>query len=110
MITTLPHAVTIIVPGYKQNRYGDTVADWDAGTKQQVPGWVQQRSTTTQVGQNRAAIVTTWMLMVNPDAYVPAGAQIKHGVRTFRVVGEPRQLTTPTGVHHIEAQLETVDG
>lgn len=111
MITTLPHTVTVVTPGETENRYGDTVEDWEAGsTEEEMPGWVQHRSSTTQVGENRAAVVTTWMLIVGPEAPIVAGGRVVWEGRTFRIVGEPHQLTSPAGVHHIEAQLETVDG
>lgn len=117
---TLPHTVTIRRPGVDVDRYSNTIPDWDDVTDvEDVPAWVQQRTTTVEVqqrtttveaGPGRAAVVSTWMVFLPAGTVIADGDQVIWDSRAFTVDGEPHHLHNPAGEHHLQVQLETVDG
>jgi len=101
---------TVTRPGVQTDGYGNTKPDWTAGTATALLVWITQRSADWQ-REHRDAELSDWI------GYFPADTDIRQGDRvlwygtTFTVRGRPLPAHRPgTGVHHIEAQLDLVEG
>lgn len=116
MIETLfVHDLELLAPVDATNRYGDvTHTSWvDVGPI--VKGWISQRDA-SEDRSNREAEIGQWAV------FLPAWAGLtsKHRVRwldpttgelrTFDVIGPVNPAHTPSGPHHIEANLRQVNG
>lgn len=109
------HKLDVILPTVTEDRYGDTVVDWDTPLIRRIRGWVAQNAT-DENRANRLADIGQWVAFVPADA--PVGGQFRirwldptfNVTRTFDHVGPPIPAHTPNGPHHIEIQLTEVSG
>ena len=109
----VPDGVVIVRAATTTDRYGNTVSDWEDTTRTTVDGWVAQTGTDEGVG-DRQHVTSTWAV------FLPAGTDLEPGDRvewqgdTFEVHGRPNRARragrTRGGVHHVEAELRTVEG
>lgn len=107
--TLLVHDVDILTAADDEDRYGNTVKDWDNATSAAVKGWVSQRSRLEDHDQ-REAQVSEWVLFLHPDATISGLNRVRWGGITFEVEGPPNPTWSPRGLHHYEVPLRVVTG
>ena len=108
----LPHSVSVLTPGSKVDRYGNTLPDWDTATSTTIRGRfefllsdaVSLREKT--VGRDDA--VSTWRFYTN-DA-INMRQRLVWGTRTFDIDGEVAPVYDAANLHHYEALARTSDG
>ncbi|MFI8853682.1 hypothetical protein ACIGW3_26300 [Streptomyces sp. NPDC053499] len=113
----LPHLVTVVAPGTRTDRYGNTVTDWspEAVTRKQTWTWLQQNSGSEETDQ-RNAQVGEWLLGCNPfdvdgqPLTVHGGDRVEWSGLVFKVIGPPGPAYEPAALHHYEIRLRTVEG
>lgn len=91
------------------DRYGsESVSFASYGTV--VQGWLSQTSADEPQSEGRDPLVTGLVL------YLPTGTAINGRCRviidgtTYTVEGKPHDAWTPSGSHHLEVQLQEVEG
>lgn len=105
LVDRLPDTVTVLRPGASTtNAEGDSTA---TDSETEYPGWLQQTEA-TEVNNGRTVLTSGWLLFLPADADLRASDRVRVDDNTFEVVGLPNRLTTPRGVHHIEARLSLV--
>jgi hypothetical protein len=111
----LPHLVEVEHPGSRTDRYGNTLADWSTSTRSPVAAWLQQNTGGEDTDQRNAQI-GEWLMICNPvttagQPLTVYGADRVHwGGLRFEVLGPPGPAYTPTGLHHYEIRLKSVEG
>jgi hypothetical protein len=95
----------------KVNAYGETVPDWT------VPpidiynerGWFT-RTGSDEMTQGREAITDNYELSLPAESMLSSEMYVQHDGATYEVRGSVQRAKTPTGVHHVVAQLRKVEG
>lgn len=113
----LIHSLIVVRPVRTEDAHGMKVPDYGPdAVRTSITGWLQQdrRSEAYQTGRNPRSQM--WLLMTN-DLGIQADDRIEwldhpEGLTIFTVHGppEPAYSATRSGVHHIEATLEIVEG
>lgn len=105
---TFPHTVTLLEPGLTEDRYGDEQFDWDDAIEtDDVPAWMQQLTTTEQIG-GRDDVVTVNRCFFPPHTHVTAIGRLVWNDKTYAVTGDPNTIDGPAGADHIEVELRAV--
>lgn len=111
----LPHLVTVLRSASATDRYGNSVDDWTAATRQDAWAWLQL-TTGSEVTDQRNAQIGDWLLVCNPvdvdgnPLTVDGRSRIEWGTTTFEVKGPPGPAHTPSELHHYEVLLRVVEG
>lgn len=102
--------VTILAAGERMSRAGDPEPDWSRPvTVAVVRGWVQsRRSMEDESLRNRRA--ERGRLYVQVDAPVMSSSRVLVDGQLWELIGPPRKVFTPSGPHHIEADVEYLRG
>lgn len=59
--------------------------------------------------QGADRLSSTWLLFLGPTSAVTGRSLVTVAGKRFEVEGEPNQLSTPRGPHHIEAFLSSIE-
>lgn len=106
----LPLLVTVVRPSARADRYGNSSLDYGpAATRTTVRAWIEQTTADEPITDGRDPHVGDWLLITN-HTDISGRDRIEHDGRVFEVDGPPHPVTTPHGVHHLEARLKTVEG
>lgn len=106
----LVHDITIVTPGVRTDRLGDSVNDWALATRATSPGRMTQRSQ-SEVLANREAQLSDWVLYLPADAAITGHERIEWNGETFEVAGPPKPAYARADVaHHLEVSLNRVEG
>lgn len=108
LTSLLVHDVIVTTPTIVDDN-GDQTTTWDDATSTRERWWVEQR-TTTEILENRAAVVGDWFGFAAPNSVVTPRARVTWGDLVFEVDGDPWPAWTPRGEHHIEVRLRRVAG
>lgn len=101
--------VEILTPG-TQGGYGDDVVkDWDSASSVSTVAWIAQRKA-SEIAGFREAGVSEWIGYFPADTAVSIHDRVLRGDDTFEVVGEPNPCYRPSGLHHLEVDLQLVTG
>ncbi len=110
-------AVTVVRPGTRTDRGGNTVADWSPGavTRTLVGQLSVQPSAQGELAdQDRTSVVTGWHVLSEPgtDPDVRSGDRIEYDGVTCEVKGEVARWRDPLDgtVHHVEWQMRRSTG
>lgn len=105
----LIHTVTVNTYTYgSTDRYGN--ASLSVTTSTVYAAWLEPLSGTENL-IDRDTRVSMWRLILPPDASISAVDEVVYDGSTFRVRGKPRKVyTRGSDPHHIEADLELVEG
>lgn len=109
LTSLLVRTVTILTADSRTDAYGDTQPDWTTPTGESVNGWLAQQSSIQDL-DGRNATSTALILTVPAGTVITARNRVVIDGRTYEVSAEPIAAWTPRGEHHIEAQLEVIDG
>lgn len=110
MISFATQTVTVIRAAWVTER-GDEIADWTAATEHAVSGCRFQPGSTSEVHDNRDALVSSPVLFAPYDADLLARDRVRIDSTVYDVEGEPRRWQSPTGaLAHSEITLRRVDG
>lgn len=110
MISFATQTVTVIRAVWVSER-GDEIPDWDNATEHDITGCRFQPGATTEVHDNRDALVSSPALFAPVDADLNARDRVRFGGDVYDVDGEIRRWLSPTGaLAHAEATLRKVDG
>lgn len=60
-------------------------------------------------GQGVDMLVSSWVLFLPADAVIGGRDEVEVGARAFEVDGQPVEMRTPRGPHHLEVRLRFVD-
>ena len=105
---TVLRSVTVVVVRplvTEENRYGDTVIDWDQVQRRHVHRCKLAPSSSTEPrGEHRDGIVSGYTLHA-PDTDIEPTDRVEYGGDTYEIDGKPE--VWPSGV---VAQLRKVDG
>lgn len=77
--------------------HGSMVADWDAATSVDIPGWTLQPGASAEDLQNREADRADWTAIGPYGADVIATDRIRLPSGDYSVIGEPERWKSPTG-------------
>ena len=92
---------------------GATVQDWDHASRHPVGG-VSVQPAATSTGDDGArvnAVVDSATVYAPPGADIKAGDRIEHDAATWRVVGAPHEVRSPTGrVSHKVLTIQAFEG
>jgi hypothetical protein len=102
--------VAIFAPSVGVSRAGDPTLDWDEPILiETVKGWIQsRRSAEDESLRNRRT--EHGRLYVPADADIKSTSRVRVNGQMWQVIGPPRKVFTPRGPHHIEADVEYLDG
>ena len=101
--------VVIQTAGARTDAYGDTQPDWTTPTTVAAGGWLAQQSSIEDL-DGRAATASTLALFLPAGTVITARNRVVIDARTYEIIGEPHKAWTPRGEHHVEVQLQAVDG
>jgi hypothetical protein len=102
---TILHAATVV------DGYGEPALSWANPTSTATQGWLGQREETEPQSAGRTAVT-----VVRDVLQLPAGTVITARDRvvidgvTYEVDGQPRNVWTPRGSHHVRVNLTAVAG
>lgn len=109
----LPHTVTVVRPAVSTDAHGSAVYDYGAGAaRAQIRAWLQQDRRSEPLSDGRDPLVQRWLLVTNHrDIHGKDRVEWADmpGV-VWEVDGPPAPLYTPSGCHHLEANLRVVEG
>ena len=105
----LIHTVTVFNPAGnpEPDRYGNPTDELDEGTD--YPARVQQTGTDETIPQ-RDTTITTFKVFLPANAVVTTLSVIDFESLTYRVNGDPWVVDGRYGPHHIELDMELVEG
>jgi hypothetical protein len=104
----LIHTVTVLNPTTgAPNRYGDPSLVYDDGVE--VPARVAQLGSEEDVNQ-RDERTTRFRVYLHPDVAIDALSLVEWNGKMYKVSGEPTVRDGRWGPHHIEAEIELVEG
>lgn len=110
-------AVTVVRPGQRTDRGGNTAPDWSPGavTRTEVQELSVQPSVQSEVvGDTRTTVITGWHVLSAPGTApdVRASDRIEYDGLVCEVVGEVARWPNPLegGVHHVEWQMRRATG
>lgn len=95
--------------GSTSDRYSNPVKTPES-TGTDYPAWIEQNSSSENLN-DRDTTIGQWLLVLPKDAVIFADSIVEYLGQTFRVSGEPAEKRTPfEGLHHIECQLQEIQG
>lgn len=103
--------VTLARPASTTNRYGEAVPDWSAppdATWDEL-GWMT-RTGSDEMANGREAHTDTWELSLPATSALDETMRVIHEGATYEVRGTVQRARTPSGPHHVVAQLRRVQG
>lgn len=110
LLSSFPHAVTIIRPTERVDGRGDTIRDFADPYRLDTRGHFQVRQTSERTETDRSIVKTTFALYLEADADVLSGDRVEVEGSTYTVEG----ITySPTGVSSrgpLHVSLERVEG
>jgi hypothetical protein len=89
------------------DRYGNPTTSATSSTD--YDAWIEPLSSMENV-IDRDTRVSMWRVILPEDATISAVDTVTYDNQTFRVRGAPRTVVDALGDHHIEADLELVEG
>ncbi len=101
--------VTVENPAFTFDNRGNKVKDWDNATIIPVKAWITQRST-EELQDLREGTKSDWIVFLLPEIPIDNLSRVRYGTLVFQVVGKPHNAKTPEGPHHLEVDLELVEG
>lgn len=104
----LCHEVTIVRPTVTEDRYGDLVKQPTGRSWRTLARVVQMSRTEDHDG--REARVTDWLLYLSAGDDIDALDRVVWNGMTFEVVGVPNRAPDRRTEHHVEANLNLVEG
>lgn len=106
----LPLTVTKVRPAQTTDRYGNAVYDYGAAAaRTSIAAWIDQASASEDTPDGRDAIEGGWKLITNHTGLDPLD-RIEWDSAAYELDGPAWPVHTPTGLHHVEAQLRRVEG
>lgn len=109
-ITTLfCHEVRILRASTTTDRYGNDQKVWTSPRRRTSRARVAQRSR-AEDNDGREARVTDWVCYLPAGTDVSALDRIQWGDQTFEIKGVPNRAFDRHSEHHLELDLERVDG
>jgi len=105
----LPHTVVRVRPTETTDSHGNTVYDYDPGTRVSMAAWMQQDSRTEPLTDGRDPLSQDWLMVTN-DTDIAGRDRIEWNALVFEVDGPPAPVHTPAGFHHTEVTLKVVSG
>ena len=104
-----PHQLVVLNPTTTEDRYSNTIDDWDSPASFRECGDVQQMSATELI-DGRTATVDDWRVFLSCDTKVTARSRIRWNGATYEVMGTPNRLAYGSNLDHTEARLKRVEG
>jgi hypothetical protein len=103
--------LTLVQPATTTNRWNDATPDYGAAaTRRTIRGYIEQPSSTEPITDDRAPLIGAGKLLTN-DLAVSGVDRIEDGPATYEITGPPWPVDQPGhGPHHLEAQLQKVEG
>lgn len=103
--------VTILHAGSVTDGYGETSANWPSATSTATKGWLAQLEETEPQGAGRNLVtVVRDVLRLPADTVISAQDRVEIDGTTYEVDGQPRNVWTPRGRHHVRVNLRAVAG
>jgi hypothetical protein len=103
--------VSVIRPGTRTDRYGNTVPDWDTANSVDVLAWVEPVAVGTENIEGRSALASEWLLLAAADTQITGRDRVVYQGQTFDVIGPPVvRKAGRRGPHHVEARLRWAEG
>lgn len=103
------HEVRILRASAVEDRYGNSSKDWTSPRRRTSRARVVQQNT-NEVGDGREERRSAWICYLPPDADVTALDRITWNGLTFEVKGRPNRAYDRHSEHHVEVDLEVVEG
>lgn len=91
------------------DEWGNTVADWAAGDRVDLPARVQQASAGEDT-YDRDQQEALFLVFLPPGADVTGHDRLEWAGRVLELVGPPAAVAGYRAVHHIEARAREVTG
>lgn len=87
--------------------------DWGSGaTRTDTVGNLQQQRPSSEtsgfVGAGTDGVFVSWLLFLGPAETIGRFDRVEAAGLVLEVVGQPNQLRTGRGVHHIEVELRSI--
>lgn len=110
-LTSLLHQdIVVLAATPKVSRAGDPSADWSKPVEvATIKGWIQQRRS----GENetlRSQESQRGRLYAFPEAPLRSGLRVRCNGQVWQIVGPPRMIYRPGHEHHVQVDVEFVDG
>jgi head-tail adaptor len=109
LLTLMCHEVTILRAGSTTNRYEETAKDWTSPRRRTSRARIAQRSS-VEDNDGREARSTGWVCYLPPDTDILALDRIVWDGVTYEVKGAPHRAYDRRQLHHVEVELELVEG
>lgn len=94
--------------GSATDRYGNLVTS-GAATETLTSAWLEQ-STTAEDLEDRDTRVSSYLLVLPPEADLLATDTVIYNAESYRVAGKPRKVYNSRGLHHVEVTIELLEG
>jgi hypothetical protein len=103
------HEVTIVRAGSTIDRYNAAVKDWSTATRRASRARIVQRSS-DEDRDGREARLTGWICYLPAGTVVTALDRIVWNGVTYEVKGRPNRAFDRHKEHHVEVDLDLVEG
>lgn len=105
----LIHEITVVVPAWTEDRYGNREKDWTNATRFTTAGRMAQRSR-TEIRGHQETDVTDWICYLGPDAAVGPLDRLEWNGNTYEIAGQPNYAYGRHSLHHVEVPCDRVEG